>query len=120
MCVGLLLGLVAETSCIQDLIHLAVYARDGTVAANFRSVLKVFHRNKKQTGVDRMMLSVYTAILWRALKAANPTGACLCACGIPSPSERHFDALCDRSQPVPCRSAQCGGRGAFVGLLMFL
>ncbi|XP_030855770.1 condensin-2 complex subunit G2 [Strongylocentrotus purpuratus] len=63
-----------ETYCIQDLMHCAVHARRvGTrnLSLTLRQLLSYFTKQKRQQGVDRMLLTLYQPILWRAFKVAN-------------------------------------------------
>ncbi|XP_041457703.1 condensin-2 complex subunit G2-like [Lytechinus variegatus] len=63
-----------ETSCIQDLMHSAVHARRvGTrnLSLTLRQLLSYFTKQKRQQGVDSMLLTLYEPILWRAFKVAN-------------------------------------------------
>ncbi|XP_064594781.1 condensin-2 complex subunit G2-like isoform X2 [Liolophura sinensis] len=63
-----------EVSCIQDLMHHAVHAKrqsSRSMAFVLRKVLGYIHKQKKQRGVDEMLLRLYEPILWRSLKVAN-------------------------------------------------
>ncbi|XP_013379950.1 condensin-2 complex subunit G2-like [Lingula anatina] len=63
-----------ELYCIQDLMYHAVHAPRGSthsLASSLRKVLEYFHQQKKQKGVDEMLLRLYEPILWRSLKVAN-------------------------------------------------
>mmetsp|Transcript_50826 Transcript_50826/g.99634 ORF Transcript_50826/g.99634 Transcript_50826/m.99634 type:complete len:1179 (-) Transcript_50826:273-3809(-) len=61
-----------EYDCLQDLMQCGVYASARRTAKAVRRVLNVFHVNKRQKGVDEMLHRLYTPILWRAMKVANP------------------------------------------------
>ncbi|EDV27825.1 uncharacterized protein TRIADDRAFT_63696 [Trichoplax adhaerens] len=62
-----------ENFCIQDLMHHAIHARISrpSIAAALKRILDQFHREKKQSGVDKMLLTLYQPIIWRSLKVAN-------------------------------------------------
>ena len=50
----------------------AVHAASANMATALRQVLAYTHAQKRQRGVDSMLLRLYEPILWRALKVANP------------------------------------------------
>lgn len=52
--------------------HCAVHAANPTVAAKARQVLDGFHQQKKQKGVDEMLLRLYEPVIRRSLHVANP------------------------------------------------
>ncbi|XP_076437433.1 condensin-2 complex subunit G2-like [Babylonia areolata] len=63
-----------ENDCIQDLMNHAVHAgREGPqpMSSTLFRVMHQFHRQKKQRGVDAMLLRLYNPILWRALTVPN-------------------------------------------------
>ncbi|XP_071503358.1 condensin-2 complex subunit G2-like [Diadema antillarum] len=63
-----------ETCCIQDLMHCAIHARRvGTRSLSLilRQLLSYFTKQKRQQGVDKMLLDLYEPILWRAFNVAN-------------------------------------------------
>ncbi|XP_022081754.1 condensin-2 complex subunit G2-like isoform X2 [Acanthaster planci] len=63
-----------EKYCIQDLMYHAVHAsRVGTrsLASTLRQLLSYFCKQKRQQGVDKMLLALYEPIIWRAVKVAN-------------------------------------------------
>lgn len=60
-----------ETSCIQDLMYNAVHTRK-PLCQSLRRILCYIHNQKKQKGVEDMLLKLYDPILWRSLKVANP------------------------------------------------
>ncbi|XP_048765257.2 condensin-2 complex subunit G2-like isoform X2 [Ostrea edulis] len=60
-----------EMDCIQDLMNHAVHAHK-SLAPALRQVLTYFHKQKKKSGVDAMLLNMYEPFLWRSLKVANP------------------------------------------------
>ncbi|KAK7482349.1 hypothetical protein BaRGS_00026368, partial [Batillaria attramentaria] len=63
-----------EVDCIQDLMNHAIHAsragRQPLSASLFR-VLNYLHHQKKQRGVDSMLLRLYDPILWRSLSVPN-------------------------------------------------
>ncbi|EOD05699.1 putative condensin, partial [Emiliania huxleyi CCMP1516] len=61
-----------EEGCLQDLMFHAVHAASANMATALRQVLAYTHAQKRQRGVDSMLLRLYEPILWRALKVANP------------------------------------------------
>jgi condensin-2 complex subunit G2 len=61
-----------ETLCIQDLMQCCVHAATAGVFNNVLALLDAFHEQKRQRGVDAMLLRLYDPILWRSLKTANP------------------------------------------------
>ncbi|XP_033625419.1 condensin-2 complex subunit G2-like [Asterias rubens] len=63
-----------EVYCIQDLMYHAVHAsRVGarSLASTLRQLLSYFTKQKRQQGVDKMLLTLYEPIIWRAVKVAN-------------------------------------------------
>ncbi|XP_038078115.1 condensin-2 complex subunit G2-like isoform X2 [Patiria miniata] len=63
-----------EKHCIQDLMYHAVHAcRVGSrsLASTLRQLLSYFSKQKRQQGVDKMLLTLYEPIIWRAVKVAN-------------------------------------------------
>jgi hypothetical protein len=52
--------------------HQAVHVANPSLARNIRRVLQGFHSQKKQKGVDELLLRLYEPILWRSLVVANP------------------------------------------------
>jgi hypothetical protein len=61
-----------ERDCLQDLMYHAVHASSTSMASSLRQVLGYATEQKRQRGVDGMLLRLWEPILWRALKAANP------------------------------------------------
>ena len=61
-----------EEGCLQDLMFHAVHASSTMMATALRQVLDYTHQQKRQRGVDQMLLRLYEPILWRSLKVANP------------------------------------------------
>ena len=61
-----------ERDCLQDLMYHAVHASSTSMASALRQVLGYATEQKRQRGVDGMLLRLWEPILWRALKAANP------------------------------------------------
>lgn len=61
-----------EYTCLQDLISCAVHVQNEAVVSGLRKVLRHIHEQKKQKGVDEMLLRLYEPIIWRSLKVANP------------------------------------------------
>jgi condensin-2 complex subunit G2 len=70
-----------ETSCIQDLMQCCVHAATAALFNNVLALLDAFHEQKRQRGVDAMLLRLYDPILWRSLKTANP-GVRMQACTV--------------------------------------
>ncbi|XP_025083646.1 condensin-2 complex subunit G2-like isoform X1 [Pomacea canaliculata] len=65
---------IIERDCIQDLMNHAVHASRNGCQAMFPILFKVLsylHRQKKQRGVDAMLLRLYEPILWRSLSVPN-------------------------------------------------
>lgn len=52
--------------------HCGIHVGDATTAKAVRKVLRVFHENKKQKGVDEMLYRLYSPIIWRCMSVANP------------------------------------------------
>ena len=66
-------GLVAiEEGCLQDLMFHGLHAASTAMAAAVRQVLAFTNEQKRQRGVDAMLLRLWEPILWRALQCANP------------------------------------------------
>lgn len=61
-----------EEGCLQDLMFHALHASSTSMANSVRQVLNFTHEQKRQRGVDAMLLKLWEPILWRALKVANP------------------------------------------------
>ncbi|KAL5010913.1 hypothetical protein ScPMuIL_013218 [Solemya velum] len=59
-----------ETACIQDFMYHAVHGSRALFSI-LKRLLGFIHRQKKQKGVDDMLLRLYDPILWRSLKVAN-------------------------------------------------
>lgn len=62
-----------EEDAVQVLIEGATHARSGALFKAVRTVLGQFHAGKVHPGVDEMLARLYDPIMWRSLKAANPT-----------------------------------------------
>ncbi|CAH1776019.1 unnamed protein product [Owenia fusiformis] len=65
-----------EQNCIQDLMYHAIHlprTSSKNLAASLGKVLHYIHGQKKQRGVDEMLLRLYDPIIWRSLKVANST-----------------------------------------------
>ncbi|XP_074647754.1 condensin-2 complex subunit G2-like isoform X2 [Tubulanus polymorphus] len=63
-----------EKSCIQDLIFRAVHAMRlpaKNMALIIRTVLGCFTKQKKQVGVEEMLLRLCSPIIWRSLQVVN-------------------------------------------------
>eukprot|EP00232_Nephroselmis_pyriformis_P015184 CAMPEP_0182884986 /NCGR_PEP_ID=MMETSP0034_2-20130328/19337_1 /TAXON_ID=156128 /ORGANISM="Nephroselmis pyriformis, Strain CCMP717" /LENGTH=877 /DNA_ID=CAMNT_0025018231 /DNA_START=21 /DNA_END=2651 /DNA_ORIENTATION=+ len=60
-----------EYNGLQPLMEAALHASTPALAAALRRVLDGFHGQKRQRGVDEMLLRLYEPILFRALAAAN-------------------------------------------------
>ena len=61
-----------EADVLQDLMFHAVHASSTAMANALVQVLAYTHEQKRQRGVDQMLLRLYDPILWRALNVANP------------------------------------------------
>ncbi|KAL1523555.1 hypothetical protein AB1Y20_018491 [Prymnesium parvum] len=61
-----------EESVLQDLMFHAVHASSTSMATALMQVLAYTHEQKRQRGVDEMLLRLYEPILWRSLNVANP------------------------------------------------
>ncbi|XP_060075557.1 condensin-2 complex subunit G2-like [Ylistrum balloti] len=57
-------------SAIQNFMDHAVHARK-CLAPGLRCFLSYFHKQRKYSGVDSMLLRLYGPLLWRSLKVAN-------------------------------------------------
>lgn len=67
-------GAAAEdrfATLLQDVVQKAVHASADLLATNMRTVLSSFHNNKRLTGMDGMLCTVYKPILFRALNAPS-------------------------------------------------
>ena len=62
-----------EYGCIEDVMANAVGCANNNTASALRSILGYLHTQKKQAGVDEMLSRLYEPILWRSLKASNPS-----------------------------------------------
>ena len=62
---------VLEGTMIQDLMECGIKVQDKTLFHACRTLLQSFTLNKRQDGVDEMLLRLYNPILWRHLNAAN-------------------------------------------------
>ncbi|KAH9498195.1 hypothetical protein Btru_007928 [Bulinus truncatus] len=63
-----------EQKCIQDLMFRAVHANRSQRSQLFNSLFKIlryFHKEKTQKGVEGMLARLYEPILWRSLNVAN-------------------------------------------------
>ncbi|GAQ82457.1 hypothetical protein KFL_001120010 [Klebsormidium nitens] len=60
-----------EYNCVQRLAEACLYASTPGLAANIRRVLGGFNSQKKQRGVDELLLRLYEPLLFRALQVAN-------------------------------------------------
>ena len=63
---------VLEEHVIQDLMDKGVRIAEKSMFTAIRRVLQAFKSQKRQDGVDEMLLRLYNPIIWRSLKAANP------------------------------------------------
>jgi condensin-2 complex subunit G2 len=63
--------LSVEYNCIQNLMYHAIHSRDFSLFKSIRVILDAFHLNKKQNGVDELLLRLYEPILFRSLSVAN-------------------------------------------------
>ncbi|XP_021357093.1 condensin-2 complex subunit G2-like isoform X2 [Mizuhopecten yessoensis] len=57
-------------SAIQNVMDHAVHAKK-SLAPGLRCLLGYFHKQRKHSGVDSMLLRLYGPLLWRSLKVAN-------------------------------------------------
>eukprot|EP01133_Synstelium_polycarpum_P005968 gene5968-6912_t len=62
-----------EFGCLQNLATCALHCKDPKLLKSLLLFLGHFHRQKVTRGVDAMLVRVYEAILWRSLRAANPS-----------------------------------------------
>ncbi len=69
---GRFLSLI-ESVCIQPLMAAAAHASTLKLHNAIRIILGAFHEQKLQRGVDAMLLRLYSPILWRGLRAINPS-----------------------------------------------
>lgn len=58
--------------CLQDLMTCAVHCREGRTSGACLAALAPLHEAKGQRGVDALLTRLWSPILWRALKCANP------------------------------------------------
>jgi hypothetical protein len=100
-----------EQVCLQDLMYCGVHASVPSTFKACRGMIDAWVSQKKQRGVDDVLLRCYGPILWRSLEVANPdvrrfvwggrglSGLCAWAPGV-----RNF---------LPCSAGVCvgGGRG---------
>jgi hypothetical protein len=64
---------ITEHTCIQELIHFAIHARNATVLKQVQAMLKYIVEQKvSDRGVEEMLERLYGPILWRSLEVANP------------------------------------------------
>ncbi|XP_046846432.1 condensin-2 complex subunit G2-like isoform X2 [Xenia sp. Carnegie-2017] len=64
-----------ERFCLQDLMFHSIHAqRIGrhSMSSRLRKILGVFHKQKQNPDVDKILLELYSPIIWRACKVANP------------------------------------------------
>jgi hypothetical protein len=67
-----------EQAGIQALLRTACYGTHSTVKAA-RSLLRHWCGRRRLKGVDEMLTRLLQPLLWRGLKAANPTARFQCA-----------------------------------------
>jgi hypothetical protein len=62
-----------EHTCIQELIHIAIHARNATVLKQVQAILKYIVEQKHgDRTVEEMLERLYGPILWRSMEVANP------------------------------------------------
>ena len=61
-----------EERVLQDLMFHAIHASTTAMAVALRQILAYVHDQKRQRGVDQMLLKLWEPILFRALTMANP------------------------------------------------
>ena len=61
-----------EEDCLQDLMFHGLHASSTGMISAIRQVLAFTNDQKRQRGVDAMLLQLWGPILWRALQVANP------------------------------------------------
>jgi hypothetical protein len=66
------MGTESFSPILEDVLNKAIRAGTDPLASNLRTLLASFHANKRVNGMDEMLHTVYTPILFRALTVANP------------------------------------------------
>jgi hypothetical protein len=66
------MGTESFSPILEDLLNKAIRAGTDPLASNLRTILASFHANKRVNGMDEMLHTVYTPILFRALTVPNP------------------------------------------------
>lgn len=61
-----------EEESLQDLMYSSLYFEKASSVKAVRTILTPFHQGKNAPEVDELLHKMYTPILWRALKSANP------------------------------------------------
>ena len=61
-----------ERTCLQDFMYCGVHASVPGTFKVCRAVIDAWVQQKKQRGVDDVLLRCYGPILWRSLEVANP------------------------------------------------
>ncbi len=64
--------LALEHTCLQDYMQCAVLTSSPTTLKLCRTILDAWVQQKKQPGVDDVLLRCFNPILWRSLEVANP------------------------------------------------
>ncbi|XP_050405569.1 condensin-2 complex subunit G2 [Patella vulgata] len=73
---------IIEERCLQNLMHQAAVAPrtgDPNMSNILLKLLQYIHKQKKQTGVDKMLYDLYSPFLWRYLKAPHSEVRANCA-----------------------------------------
>lgn len=61
-----------EERVLQDLMYAVLHIANPTMAKSILTILEPFHDAKKNSDVESLLYRMYSPILWRAIKAANP------------------------------------------------
>jgi len=62
-----------EEEALQDLMYSSLYFEKASSVRAVRALLTSFHQGKNLPEIDQLLFKMYSPILWRALKAANPS-----------------------------------------------
>jgi hypothetical protein len=83
-----------------------LYASTPSLASNIRRVLGGFHSQKKQRGVDELLLRLYEPLLFRALQVGSlledPAQEILGRLDYPSSGDSYLNVL---TRSMTCRSS---------------
>jgi condensin-2 complex subunit G2 len=62
-----------QEEALQDLMYSSLYFEKSSSVRAVRAILTSFHQAKNLPEIDQLLYKLYSPILWRALKASNPS-----------------------------------------------